>query len=176
LIRRIWGILLFISLVAPLATTFILHQIQEIQVKNTVISRFISSIGKDELVKMKFALSEKPVNNSNHTDEFVYQGELYDVLKTEIIGDTINYWCWKDKEDTKLNQQIDQLVSVALGDNPQQQENNTRLLRFLDSLYFSDIPTLPNVYFQDKELTYCYKPLYYPYLVYSPPSAPPEMA
>ena len=71
-----------------------------------------------------------------HAGEFEFNGQMYDVVKTEIRGDTIHYWCFWDKKETTLNTRIKDLVAKAAGNHPQNKENQKRLITFLQTLYF----------------------------------------
>lgn len=134
--NNIFGILLFISLVTPIATTFIFFQFQKKQIKREVKWRIIAGINKDELVLLKFTEKEKKTQlNWKHAKEFEYNGEMYDIVETEVNDDTTSYWCWWDYEETKLNKHLKELVSFACGNNAKNQENQRRLFKFFKSLY-----------------------------------------
>lgn len=101
--------------------------------------QMLASVNQSQLVRFIFTETEKKTQlNWEHEKEFEYQNEMYDVIKTEVHGDTTYYWCWQDREETELNRQLNHLVARSLGNNPQHQENKNRLLKFLESLYFSN--------------------------------------
>jgi len=90
-----------------------------------------------ELVLLKFtATASETKLKWAHSKEFEYNHQMYDVVETKIIGDTIYYWCWWDHLETKLNQQLSQLANKAFQDDPQNQEKHRWLLSYFKSLYF----------------------------------------
>ncbi|MBZ0199108.1 MAG: hypothetical protein K8H86_04510, partial [Ignavibacteriaceae bacterium] len=132
-------ILLFFCFVAPLATTFVVLQIQKERVKKDVKWKMLTGINKEELVLLKFTEEEKQTwLNWKHSKEFEFKGEMYDVVKSEMRGDTTYYWCWYDHEETNLNKKLDDLILLALGSNPGIQGNQKTLSIFFRPLYFSE--------------------------------------
>jgi hypothetical protein len=174
---KFFGILLFLCFVAPLASTFIFLSIQKKQVKKEIKWKIIAGIEKEELVLLKFTEAEKLTQLKwKHSKEFEYKGEMYDIVETSIKGDTIYYWCWWDFEETKLNKQLDNLVSLAFGNNPKKQENQQRLQQFFKSLYFSEsIEKHSIACFHLNKLHYNYSE-FYQTIVYSPPIPPPKIS
>lgn len=138
--NNVFGILLFVCLITPVVTTFIFLQYQKKQIKREVKWRIIAGIDREELVLLKFTEKEKQTRlNWKHAREFEYSGEMYDIVETELKGDTIYYWCWWDHEETKLNKQLEELVSFACGNNAGTKENQKQLFKFFKSLCFSKL-------------------------------------
>ncbi len=97
----------------------------------------IAGLDKNELVLFKFTDTEAQTElNWEHSKEFEYKGQMYDVVEKLIQGDTIYYWCWWDHEETKLNKQLDRLLANVLGDNPQRQEKKSQLADFFKKLFY----------------------------------------
>ena len=124
---------------------------------------------------LKFTESES-VNKLSwkHEKEFEYQNEMYDVVCEQQQGDTIYYWCWWDYEETLLNKKLTKLVAVALGNDSENRENNTTLLRLWKLLYF-ETNEFDNQFFTesaclvDNFLFVCLTPSF------SPPAPPPKL-
>jgi len=96
----------------------------------------IAGMEKEDLVVLKFSLKEAEDDLTwKHSKEFRYMDSMYDIVDTEINGDSVIYWCWPDQKENELNLKIEKLVSNALGQNPQARENHTRYFNFLNSLY-----------------------------------------
>ena len=110
-------------------------------VRKTVKRQLIAGMNPDELVLLKFTPeAAKTALHWEHSREFEYQGQMFDVVKTETRGDTIFYHCWRDHAETELNQKIQALVANALHNNPQHQENQARLSCFFKSLFCIEVP------------------------------------
>lgn len=172
---KLFGIWLILCFIAPVATTFAILQFQKKQVKREFKWKMIAGIDKAELVLLKFTDQEKQtLLNWEHPKEFEYQGEMYDIVETAQIGDTTYYWTWWDNEETKLNIQLDELVSFALGNNPKNQENRKRLQNFLKSLYYSNHEKTESLVFAEMKNKYPSGYVFYLSVFNAPPVPPPE--
>lgn len=135
----------------------------------------IAGIEREELELLKFTEKEKQnLLNWKHSKEFEYNGEMYDIVETSIVGDTTYYWVWWDKEETKLNRQLDELVSFALGNNPKNQENQKRLHKFFKSLYFTENGKKESLVFSEVKNKYHFRQKNYHSVFHTPPFPPPE--
>lgn len=167
--------MLILFFIAPLATTYVFLNFQKLQVKKEVKREILAGMDKNELVLLKFTKDEiKNQLNWKHSKEFEYKGEMYDVIKTETLGDTTYYWLWCDNKETFLNKQLDQLVAIALGNNPKNQENQKRLHKFLKSLFFSDDKNNITTYFNERKNNFRFISEFYPSFSISPPFPPPK--
>lgn len=134
--QKIAGIFLLICVVVPVTTTYLFLQFQKKQVKREVKWKMIAGIEKEALVLLKFTASEVESQVKwEHSKEFEFKGEMFDVVEKRIKGDTIYYWCWSDREETKLNRQLDELVSCALGLCPERQEIQKQTIDFYKQLF-----------------------------------------
>jgi hypothetical protein len=170
------GILLIILLVVPVATTYVFLRYQKKQVKREIKWKMIAGIDKEELVLLKITEKEKGLLCWEHSKEFEYLGEMYDVVESNIVGDTTFYRVWWDHKETKLNRQLQELVSMAMGKNQKKQENQKRLLSFFKSLYFAEATDLQN--YNDTKLNrkFWFRPNFYQSFTHSPPVPPPEIS
>ena len=116
-----------------------------------------ANLDKDELVLLKF--NDEDANSQlswKHFKEFEFKGSMYDIVEKELHGDTTYYYCWLDKEETALNQRLDELASLAFGKDPKQKENKEKLSVFYknwfhnssnwcDKTYSRTIPFYSNI-------------------------------
>lgn len=136
----------------------------------------IAGLNPEELVLLKFTKHDaETLLKWKHSREFEFKGEMYDVVSTEIKGDTTYYRCWWDHEETRLNKQLKKLVLVAFGQNTENKQQQKNLTDFVKHLFQSQISDwnsiLPNVAFQS---FYNFMPIYgSPF--FSPVSPPPEV-
>ena len=159
----------------PVATISVILKIQKKQVKREVKWKIIAGIDREELVLLKFTQKEKQTQlNWKHSKEFEHKGEMYDVVETETIGDTTYYWLWWDYEETKLSRQLSELISVALANNPKNQENQKRLHNFFKSLYFSEDIKKETLVFLDESKKCPFLDKFYRLVSPSPPEPPPK--
>lgn len=136
---RIASVSLIFILIAPALMTYLWLQHQKQIVKHEVKRMIIKGIDIDELELLKFTKQES-INKLKweHSKEFEYNHKMYDVVKVEEVGDSIYYWCWLDREETKLNNQLADLVKNVLSTNPQKKEKQEHLFSFYKSLYCSE--------------------------------------
>ncbi len=135
--------------------------------------QIITGIDKNKLVLLKFTRAAVQTKLSwEHSNEFEFNGSMYDVIETETKGDTIFYWCLPDSEETKLNRQLKNLLVNALQKDKQNKEKQEHLVIFCKSLFYSKIFQWKA--FFDSEMLSMTRPFfYYSSLFFSPPVPPP---
>ena len=173
---RFLGIFLLFSFVAPVATTFIILRYQKKQVRREVKWKMIAGIDKEELVFFKFTDAEKQNDlRWEHSKEFEYKGEMYDIVETQFRGDTTYYWCWWDYEETQLNKQLDGLLAFAYKKDNRTNKNQKILQAFYKSLYYSN-SKIPFAFHSDQLNLNCpSQSILFNSHSHSPPVPPPEL-
>lgn len=113
---------------------------QKSVVRKQVKRQFLAGMNEEELVLLTFRASNLQAElRWEHSREFEYQGQMYDVVKSELKGDSMYFHCWPDHAESRLNQQIKDLVANVLNKHPQQQEHQKQLTHFFKSLYHQDL-------------------------------------
>ncbi len=144
--------------------------------KREIKWRMIDGLDKEEFVLLKFTKKETQTKlRWEHSREFEYNGQMYDIVDTEIKGDSIFYRCWWDHKETQLNKKLDKLVVQAFGKDPQKRNKQEQLFSFFKS-FFSPEP----VEWQQTAIHYervvRHFPLYNAFfdpLIFPPPAPPP---
>ncbi|MGM0647475.1 MAG: hypothetical protein ACQESZ_03705 [Bacteroidota bacterium] len=173
---RFFSILLILSLILPVAATFLWLQHQKAIVKKEVKHRIIAGIDRAELELLTFHKKDTLDKlRWEHSKEFEYKGEMYDIVERRTVGDSVQYWCWWDYEETQLNKELDNLVNTAFNQNPQKQNKEKQLISFYKSLYNNSIEK----WSIDTNIRYCYHPVlyqeHYESISISPQSPPPKL-
>lgn len=133
------AILLLFCLVAPVTITFFILKSQKIQVISEVRRRIVEGIDNEELVLLKFTENEKKnLLNWKHAKEFEFDGNMYDIVNIQVIGDTTYYHCWLDHAETKINNQLDHLFSIILGKDSKNKENIIFFFKFFNGFYYTE--------------------------------------
>lgn len=174
--RKAACISLFLCLVVPLVATFSYLYYQKVLIREEVLHQMFVSGNTEELVLFKFTEEETQTKlRWEHSSEFEYEDNMYDIVGKEIKGDTTYYWCWWDHEETMLNRQIDDLTANVFGSSPQKKKRQEKLVEFYKNLYCNSYSTSS---FPVKEIktnihihSYCYSTIYY-----SPPVPPPRFS
>ncbi|MDK2771954.1 MAG: hypothetical protein KYX68_06975 [Flavobacterium sp.] len=134
---RAISLLLFIVLLLPAVVTFSWLQHRKYVVKKEVKQTIIAGIDKKELQILKFHHQE--VNQKvewEHSKEFEFNGKMYDIVKKEIVNDSVQFFCWLDEEETELNRRLKTLlINVYHNDVPLKLKNDL-VLDFYKSLFF----------------------------------------
>jgi hypothetical protein len=134
---RFFGILLLLSLIAPVVTGLTVLHFQRKAVRKQVKNRILEGIPNSEFTLIKISPESKNIR-WKHSKEFEFKGEMYDVVRTEKHGDTTYYYCWWDNQETLLNQKLNENISMELGQNATNKSTKNKLISFYKSLYFSE--------------------------------------
>lgn len=127
-------------LTLPLLTSYGWLSFQQFEVRHEMKSLIMSGLDDDELILMKFSQVETQLELAwEHSREFEYRGEMYDVVRTDSIGDSMYYWCIWDVEESTVKKKIRDLIMIALGQN--QTDSNTRdyVIQLLRNLFLQQI-------------------------------------
>ncbi|GJM36310.1 MAG: hypothetical protein DHS20C18_53110 [Saprospiraceae bacterium] len=138
-LRKYTGILFLAFLTAPMLGTYVWLQYQKETIRHEVKKQLLAGMDKEELVLLKFSKKDSRQLEWEHDREFGYQGQMYDIVSQEAIGDTMHYWCWWDEAESKIKREINQLVARALQQNPQNKQQQERLIDFYKNLYHADL-------------------------------------
>ncbi len=170
-------LLLFCVSVDPLVGTFTWLHYRKAIVKKEVKKQIDAGMDNDNLVLLIFSKEEAQTKlRWEHSQEFEYNRQMYDVVKTMIRDDTIYYWCWRDDEETTLIRKLEELAYKALGKNAETMANLTLLISCFKSLYgtFSSSWSAPGPELKGKQLfLFCYL---YSSIYIQPPNPPPRLS
>lgn len=89
------------------------------------------------LLKIPLALEQTPNSTfvRKHEREFRYKGEMYDILKKEVHGDTTWYTCIHDVKESGLFKDLDKQVNEFLSTNPEQNRQRAWSFTFFHQQY-----------------------------------------
>ena len=136
--KKLIGIFLLLCLIVPFTGTISWLNYQKKKVRKQIKHEIIAGIDKGELVQLTFTIEE---TNSQlkwkHSKEFEFNHQMYDIVEADTSGNIINYWCWWDHQETKLNKQLNKLLAQFLGNDTKNKETKTRLANFYQSLFHS---------------------------------------
>jgi len=138
-VKRLASIILLVFLIFPFAGTYCWLHFKKQKIHKEIKWKLIARTDLNELVLIKIiAKTDNEQLNWKHSMEFEYKSEMYDIVSKEMHGDTTYYWCWWDHEETKLNRQLDDLVILAFGNNPDKSHRSQQLIDFMKLLYFQN--------------------------------------
>ena len=135
----------------------------------------MESISKELLVKLIFTKDE--INTKlkwEHSKEFMYNGKMYDIVESIEKDNIIIYYCWLDKEETILNNKLDNLLYYALGNDMQNETNQKKLKKFAQSVFPPEENIKINFYQNQFPLKLKWKAANYDSIILNISSPPPK--
>lgn len=174
--QRFTALFLLLCLTLPFLGTYTWLKMEKRKVKKTIKWRMIDGMDKSELVLLKFTKEEAEAELEwEHSREFEYNGQMYDVVEKNEVGDTTYYYCWWDHEETKLNRQLSELVANAMGKNPLNKEKQERLTNFIKNLFLKNHFDKQALQLSGEETIHPSAHITYSSFRFSPPTPPPEV-
>lgn len=175
--KKIIAITLLLCITVPIIGTYGWLSFQQYQTKKAVKRKLKDSLNKDQLVRLAFTPKQADAELYwEHSKEFEYRGEMYDVVEQETIGDSTIYWCWWDNEETEFNRQLAELVEDALDTNPDHSKQKKKLFNFLKALYHSQEQNTTLYSFLEATLHSNIYFVNYHNIRNNPPTPPPQIA
>lgn len=99
----------------------------------------IAGLDESRLVKLVFTHEEaKAMLQWEHSKEFEYNGQLYDVVRQQSGASLITYWCFPDHAETRLQKQLTALLRINLQKDTQRQEKQSQVRHFYKNLFYSN--------------------------------------
>ncbi len=135
---KLYSLLLFACLVLPVGILIMVLSIEREQIRHQVKEQFLEDIDTEKLIK--FSIHKKKGNTKirwKHKNEFEHQEQMYDVVRRAEVGDSIIYYCFADDKETKINQDLDQVIAFTLGQQPNRQQQEAQLFSLFKSLFLS---------------------------------------
>jgi hypothetical protein len=135
-------LLLLLFFVLPIATSYLYLQQEKYRVKKTVKRMIINGMEEEKLIAFTFSSRDSAeILRWKHSREFEYQGQMYDIVRYQYLGDSTQYICWHDREESFLNDQIANLLPAVFGHNPGTKQAKSKLAHFYTGLFFQPIST-----------------------------------
>lgn len=135
--RNIFGFLLITLLILPTLSTILWLNYQKKQVKREVKNEIMTNLSDEDLVELSFEVKDAIKELKwEKKHEFEYKGKMYDIVRKQINGTQVTFWCWLDKEETALNAKLDNLLQIALSGNQSRKSKEHQLETFLKTMTF----------------------------------------
>src|SRR5690606_39601506 len=88
--KRLIAISLLFVLFAPVMTIYLYLQFEKSAVRREIKWKMIAGMDEEELVLLKFTKEETQTKlRWEHSKEFEYDGQMYDIVSKEVKGDSI---------------------------------------------------------------------------------------
>ncbi|MBN1819149.1 MAG: hypothetical protein JW833_00435 [Prolixibacteraceae bacterium] len=170
--NKIAGIFLLLCLWLPVVVTMLWLLYQKELIRDEVKQQIASGLNKEMLITLKFQAEESyQLLKWEHSREFKYNNQKYDVVNSENRGDSVFFLCWKDEKETGIENRIEELLIKAMGKDPVSREKQQKLTKFYQSLFCSGKFEWKPFDRNSEILTYSVTITYYSDI--SPPPGPP---
>lgn len=148
---------------------------KEYQIERKVEAQIKEDIEEERLVILKFTLKQtQTLLRWEHAMEFEYQGQMYDVIESQTVGDSIYYKCWWDVEETKVKQQLAELKQQSPYRDAEKQKVQQQLAQFFKSLFIQQYHPLLAC-FSFYQTIKAARTNHYRSLCFQPPFPPPRV-
>lgn len=98
-------------------------------------------IEKDRLVLLGFTKEEtETALRWEHSREFEYKRQMYDIIEKKVVGDSIYYWCWWDIAETLINNKISDLGRYALDTEAQKNDRKDHINPWFKLIFIGESP------------------------------------
>ncbi len=129
------SLLLLMTLPGTLILT-VLHFRREI-VKSEVKTKLENGIEEERLLVLKFSRNEiEQELRWEHEREFEYRGEMYDIVSSEVKGDSTIYTVWLDQEETAIKKKMKEVSNRLFGEGPLDGDSLETIHAFYKIFYF----------------------------------------
>ena len=119
---RVFFFLLFTTIILMhLSMDLLLFKLLESRYKKEVKQLIKSGLPEDELIKLKFHKEDIKNGSTNFKwtkrNEFRYNSEMYDIIRREEVGDSLNFYCYKDIKESGLFADLERKIMEYLSGN-----------------------------------------------------------
>ncbi|ASS49721.1 MAG: hypothetical protein A3D31_09075 [Candidatus Fluviicola riflensis] len=119
------AICLLICFTLPVGGTYLWLRYERKLVRREVKATLLKGLNKKELVLLTFTAAEEKMQLEwEHSGEFSFRNQKYDIVSRNKVGKRMHYWCWKDTKESAIDRRITELTQKAWEDDDV--ENNSR--------------------------------------------------
>ncbi len=137
---RIYILILILAL--PFFMVEIILSIQLKWVKSEVKEMLIHSLNPNELVEFRMSPTESSQLNWINDHEFSIDGLMYDVVSRSDDESEILFVCFPDKQETELNERLDEMRMMAWGRHIPSKKNQAYFISFMKNMFFHNSPSV----------------------------------
>ncbi|MCF8278608.1 MAG: hypothetical protein K9J17_17905 [Flavobacteriales bacterium] len=168
--------LFLVLFLLPFAGTQTWLLVRRTVLKEQIKHELMAKSDREGLVSLSFDVeTAKNELRWEHSSEFEYKGQMYDVVEVELMNGVTCYWCWPDNEETALNMMLQELLAFALGNDEQHQTNQELLTDFYASLFLGMEDLKQDSFVEHGPKHYLHRTHLGSSLQFSPDTPPPDL-
>jgi mRNA-degrading endonuclease YafQ of YafQ-DinJ toxin-antitoxin module len=175
ILKKIVAISLLLILLFAYGGYWIVFKLQQYHIRSEVKQAIKNGISEEEISTFVLAdLENLPANEFAwvHAKEFKLNGAYYDVIRTEVKGDSVLLFCFHDFKESQLFASLDRIIAMKMGEHEPLQKNISSLNSLLKSLFLNEFTTLNSYGDLSIKLNMIWQNLYLPsciFYIFSPP-------
>ena len=171
--KKIVAILLLIFFVYNYVGFFSLFLYNQYKVREEVKHKIKQQVPVKELVLLKIPLKTANSHfNKLHKTEFLYQGKMYDIVKSNVKNDTVFYYCINDTKEEELFKNLDKQIEDYINNNRTKNHNKVKIKKTINNYLLSRINYL--FFNSSKKISYSQKKYNLNKLFLEIPDPPPK--
>jgi hypothetical protein len=134
-----WFSILFIcTLVFNTFGYFVWYSVSKYNIREEAEKKIREGINEAELSLIVIKTSDlSTIDWTKENKEFRYNGEMYDIVRMEIKGGSVHYYCFKDREEK-------QLIAQFIKSETTKKETDKKLVKFFNFQFYQDIEASKN--------------------------------
>jgi hypothetical protein len=175
-LKRFYSILLLLCLIAPVVFIYARLQSEKNAIRKQVKRQMIAGMDREKLVCLTFSFDDAVKQIKwEHSREFEFEGQMYDVVETVTHQGMVSYWCWPDNEETEVNRSLNNLVCGRMSNDPRRTQSQKNLENFFKNLwsevpliFVSDKSSFSDILYENRTRPVCAA-------LFQPPVPPPEV-
>lgn len=176
-LKRLFSILLISVILLPISGTYLFFHFKEIQIKKEVNEFIQNKIEEKDIITLRF--SDKEIKTRlvwKHSREFIFEGNMYDIVDQGVDGNMTWYRCYRDHKETRLFNEKEKRIARAIGNDPAQKKQSERIKQILKTA-FQNKSINWNILLPPPSII-LFSIFHFPFSIFppSPPVPPPECA
>lgn len=136
--------LLLLSLVGSVNLASLSFELKLSSIRKSVKNTIKASLSSSDLVDFHFTLAEldSDLLEWEHSKEFKYHGQMYDLVAADTCGTEVYYQCFADSEESLLRYNFKEKLADALAGNSASNDYFAHFQNFFSSLVWQKVNSL----------------------------------
>ena len=173
--KNIIIIFLLAVLTFPFWGSYSYFQLEKKKIRTEVDRKLSAGVDKTKLVQFRFSVSDSKTKLTwKHSREFVYQGQMYDIVEQKQDGEYILFTCYRDNKETRLEKNKEKIIAEAIGQDPARKNQSEKLTDFFKTVFSQDLFTWNPNFLQPTVFHFSLFTIHYSLFTRAPLAPPPK--
>lgn len=167
------AVLLFLGLVLMVGLKY---SLDKSNIRNLVLETIREGVAPEALIEFKFTQAESDALNWEKRHEFELNGEMYDVVETAVVNDTIIYQCFHDTKETKFKRKFFKYLTYYLLPSNQSEDDKQQSTKQIKNYIVESVSVVKIHTFSVVKVSLNWRYAnFYDYLLLGPNAPPPKV-